>query len=102
VELLPLRTGEIELRSSLSKNIRYQIFRLHIGFLVKLYNGNRKAKKGTMLRFPQLHSLKTLQDLRMKKFFFTKREKEGKVFSPSAQNGMYTYFTLHKEISYTM
>jgi hypothetical protein len=38
----------------------------------------------------------------MKKFFFTKREKEGKVFSPSAQNGMYTYFTLHKEISYTM
>jgi hypothetical protein len=35
-----------------------------------------------------------------KEFFFMKREKKGTCFSPSAKNGTYDTFTLHKEIYY--
>jgi hypothetical protein len=101
-ELLPSCANEKEFWSSFLKNERDQIFWLHTRFFVKLYNGSRKARKGTMLQLQQSHSLKILQDIRLKKFFFTKRKKKGRCFSPSAQNGTHTYFTLHKEISYTL
>jgi hypothetical protein len=34
---------------------------------------------------------KALQDLRLEVHFFTKREKKGRCFLPSAQNGTHTF-----------
>jgi hypothetical protein len=59
--------------------------------------GQRRGQRfGFSSRIPKI-----LQDLQLKKFSLRSKKRREGGFSPSAQNGTYTYFTLHKEISYT-
>jgi hypothetical protein len=89
---------EKEFWSSLLENEKYQNL---LGFVRDFCEMEAEGqRRGQGFGFSSIIP-KTLQDLRLKKFFFTKREKKGMCFSPSAQNGTYTYFTLHKEILYT-
>jgi hypothetical protein len=62
---------------------------------------SRRAKKEKMLRFQVLHTQNIARpSVAGNPSLRSVKRREG-VFSPSAQNGTYTYFTLHKEILYT-